>query len=127
MQALRDTLLWRISQQQKTLEGQLWSEISAVARRKPEIGAVAAKMESQVVDYLTRIFAAETRLPLDEVQARFAPHAMFIVLLIKSVSCFCGANHRPERQDDLNALIVRTIDATLSEISAAALPQLKAR
>ena len=126
MQALRETLAWRIAQQQKTLEGQLWSEISAVARRKPEIGAVMARMETQVTDYLIRTFAAETRLPLAEVQARFAPHAAFIILLIKSVSCFCGAAqnaaHRQDSQDDLNLLILRTIDNSLAEVSAAARP-----
>lgn len=123
MQALRDTLALRISQPQKPHEGQIWSEISAVAHRKPEIGAVSARMEAQVVDYLTRIFAAETGLPLTEVQRRYVPHAAFLLLLIKSVSCFCdakqvGADHH-DRHAALNTLILRTIDSTLAEISSA--------
>lgn len=126
MKALRDMLGWRIVQQQHAKQGQLWSEISAVSRRKPEIGAVTVRMENHITDYMLQTFAAETRLPLSEVQARFAPHASFIILLVKSVSCFCGADQnaaaRQDRQDDLNRLILRTIDSTLSEISAAALP-----
>ena len=133
METLRAMLVLRISQQQKMREGQLWSEISAMSRRKPEIGAVTVRMESQITDYMLRTFAAETHLPFAEVQTRFASHAAFIILLIKSVSCFCGADqnaaHRQEHQDDLTLLILRTIDSTLAEVSAAALPSpmLKAR
>jgi AcrR family transcriptional regulator len=124
MQALRATLVWRIEQEQHSKDGHLWSEISAVARRKPEIAAVAQRMETHVSGYLTRIFAVETRLPLEEAQARFSSHAHFLILLIKSVSCFCGgrqdADHSPAHQEELNQLILRTIDTTLAEISAAA-------
>jgi AcrR family transcriptional regulator len=124
MQALRATLVWRIEQQEKSSDGQLWSEISAVSRRKPEIAVVAKRMETHITGYLTRIFAAETRLPLEEAQARFTSHAHFLILLIKSVSCFCGgaqnAEDRPGHQEALNQMVLRTIDTTLAEISAAA-------
>ena len=123
MQALREMLGFRIRDQQNATQGQLWSEISAVSRRKPEIRAVTVRMETQITDYMLQTFAAETRLPLDEVKARFAAHAAFIILLIKSVSCFGGAAQdavfESKRQDDLNRLILRTIDSTLAEISAA--------
>ncbi len=114
---LREMIRHRIGDHQMCRDGHLWAEITAVAQRKPEIAAIACRMETAITANLTAVFAMETGLSPAEAVSRFQAHAAFIVLLVKSSTMV-----NPERaplHHDLTALIIRTIDQTLDEISRA--------
>jgi AcrR family transcriptional regulator len=115
---LRQQLHIRVCEKNSCADGQIWCEIAAVARRKPEIGLAALHMESTVAHYLLKVFAIETGLAEAEAIKRFSSQAAFIVMLVKS------AKMQPETdaasRDALNTLIIKTIDQTLDDISSAA-------
>jgi AcrR family transcriptional regulator len=117
LQALRQQVSQRITQHQNCNDGQLWAEITANALRKPEIGHACQHMETAIAGYLTQVFAASTGLPLAEASARFSAHAAFIVMLVKSAAMMAPQND--QARHDLNILVLRSINQTLSEISAA--------
>ena len=119
MQALRSKLRRIIPEHQSNKDGQLWAEITAAALRKPEIGAAACRMEQEIVGYMARVFAAETGLAVEEAHRRYASHATFIVMLVKSAACISNTTNDLA---DLNDLIFRTIDRTLDDIACAAMP-----
>lgn len=113
---LRQMIRQRICEHQNCHDGQLWAEISAVAQRKPEIAAISCRMETAIATNLTAVFAQETGFTPAEALRRFQAQAAYIVLLVKSsamVSPDAALHH------DLTALIIRTIDQTLDEISSA--------
>lgn len=114
---LREMIRHRICDHQSCKDGQLWAEISAVAQRKPEIGALACRMETAITANLTAVFAIETGLTAAEALIRFQAQAAYIVLLVKS-SAMVRPDAAPLHQD-LTDLIIRTIDQTLDEISGA--------
>jgi AcrR family transcriptional regulator len=115
MDALRTLIEMRIWQNHTDQKGQLWAEISAAAQRKPDIAECACQMETTVSTYLLQVFAAETGLPLALIEQRFAAHAGFIMLLVKSTAMTTPQNAAPT--PDLNPLILRTINQLLDEIS----------
>lgn len=119
MQTLRAMVHDRLVQHQSCNDGQLWAEITAAALRKPEIGLACLNMEAVIAGHLTQAFAAMTGLPLTEAQARFSAHATFIVMLVKSAAMM--APQQDQARSDLNALILRSIDQTLTEIASATL------
>lgn len=118
MEALRTMIRARIPQHQHCQDGALWAEIAAAAMRKPEIGAVASRMEDAVVGYLTAVFAIETGLCEAEARGRFSAQAAYIMLLFKAAASLghCMTANR----EHLNALIIRTIEQTLDEIASTA-------
>lgn len=116
LQALRELLHRRVPEHQSCDDGALWAEITAAAQRKPEIGAVACRMESDIQSYFTRIFAAETGLSPASAAERFGAHAAFLIVLFKSSAMIAPGN--PVLQQHLTALILRSMDQTLDEISA---------
>lgn len=97
-------------------DGQIWAEITAAALRKPEIGAVAQQMETEIARYLTAVFARITGLPEDAAHRRFLSQATMIVMLVKGSAMHCTQD--PEERTNLSALILRTIDRTLDEVVA---------
>ena len=117
LQCLRDGIFAKLQMHQDCSDGQLWAEITASALRKPEIGAVASHMEAEIIGHLTRIFAAATGLPLAEVAERFDAQARFMIILFKSASMM--APEPGKARDDLNALILRTINQTLDDVASA--------
>lgn len=119
MDTLRALIAARITQDHADKKGQLWAEIAAAAQRKPEIANSACQMETTVSTYLAQVFAAETGLPLADVQQRFAPHAGFIILLIRSAAMLTPRStaQNTDPAPDLNPLILRTIHQVLDEIS----------
>lgn len=117
MQALRAKMRRIIPEHQANKDGQLWAEITAAALRKPEIGAAACRMETEIVGYMARVFAAETGLPVEEAHRRFLSHATFLVMLVKASACI---GETATDLSDLNDLIFRTIDRTLDDVSGAA-------
>ena len=116
LEALRALLHRRVPGHQSSNDGKLWAEITAAAQRKPEIGEHCCRMESDILSYLTRIFAAETGLTPEQSHERFGAQAAFIIVLFKSSSMIAPGN--PQLHGHLNALILRSIDQTLDEISA---------
>jgi AcrR family transcriptional regulator len=60
---LRDKLAAHISGDAMNDDGPLWAEITAAAGRKPEIGEILARMETEIAKYLTSVFALVTGLP----------------------------------------------------------------
>jgi len=74
----------RIRQQPcSSTDATLWAEITAAARREPEIGAVVATMENEITSCLAQAFALTTGVSPDKARARFGAHARLIVLLIE--------------------------------------------
>ncbi|GAB1479668.1 TetR/AcrR family transcriptional regulator [Paracoccaceae bacterium] len=116
LEALRSLLHRRIPEHQTSSDGKLWAEITAAAQRKPEIGEPCCQMEAEILSYLTQIFATETGLSPEIAHQRFGAHAAFIIVLFKSSSMIAPGN--PQLHGHLNAMILRTIDQTLDEISA---------
>lgn len=116
MRVLRQTLQDRVAGDQCANDGQLWAEITAASLRKPEIGAVTARMEAAIIDYLTSVFARFTGLAPDAARNRFGAHAALIVMMVKA----SGMRSRDgtQTQADLTNLILRTIERTLDEITS---------
>lgn len=119
MATLRDTIAHRISTEVCAAEGPMMAEITAVALRKPEIGAVMLRMEQVVTQYLLSVFALATGLPLAEVTRRFTAHAGLMMILIKG--CAMSPRKGGATESDLVAVVLRTIDGVLAEVSAAGL------
>ena len=96
-------------------DGALWAEITAAARRKPQIGAVLQQLEAGIGGYLIGVFAKATKRSLADAAARYRAHAALVILLVS------GSGMRPPyvaaADTDLNELILRTIDRTLDEIA----------
>lgn len=115
MAMLRQRAGERLTQHQCGTDGRLWAEITAAALRKPEIGLACGHMETAIAGYLTQAFAHVTGLSLAEAQAKFTAHAAFIVMLVKSASMM--PPQEETARNNLNALILRTIDQTLNEIA----------
>ncbi len=113
---LRDKLAAHVRGHALNDDGPLWAEITAAAGRKPEIGEILARMETEITRYLTSVFALVTGLPPEEAVQRYGAHAALLMLLIKG-SATCSHGRAPQ-SDDLNALILRMIDRTLAEISS---------
>jgi len=114
LEHLRARLMAHIEGHATCDDGALWAEITAAAARKPEIGEILQRMETEIGRYLTAVFARVTGLSQDEARQRYGAHAALMMLLIKgSAICSSGAN---PPYAELNALILRTIDRTLNEI-----------
>ena len=119
MASLRETLAQRISTEVCAAEGPMMAEITAVALRKPEIGEVMMRMEKVVTQYLMAVFALATGLPQDDVTRRFTAHAGLIMILIKG--CAMSPRKGSATESDLVAVVLRTIDSVLAEVSGAGL------
>ena len=114
MQRLRDTIKRRIEDSLCNGDGRLWAEITAVALRKPEIGAIVGRMDTALNHHLTTVFSIASGLPLSEAVERFSAHAALVVMMVMaSAMQTCGV---AKQQSDLTALVLRTINQTLDEI-----------
>lgn len=120
MSALREGLRQRIDGTICDHDHDLWTEIEATARRSPEIGAAAHRMEQAAIDAMLAVFVAETGLPVAEVVRRFTASAAFVVLLFKSGSCLRSQINSD--QSELKSMIIRSIDQTLDAVLTAARP-----
>jgi AcrR family transcriptional regulator len=114
MELLRARIMAHVEGHAMSDDGALWAEITAAAARKPEIGEILTRMETEIGRYFSAVFARVTGLPMEVAAARYSAHVALLMLLIKgSATCMAGANRPPK---DLTALILRTIDRTLAEI-----------
>jgi AcrR family transcriptional regulator len=101
-------------------DGALWAEIEAAAARRPEIGAIHARMMGAVMDYLMRCLARIAGVPEAEA-AHYAPHATLMILLVHGVAVSACCTPRPAGMlpaADLRALVLRVVDRLLDEIAA---------
>ena len=118
MASLRAMISQRIDDQCDADTGALWAEIEAAARRSPEIGHAACRVEEDVLSCLNRVFAAETGLSPATCAARFAAPALFIMMLFKAAT---SIDRTPAAtRTDLKAHILRAIDQTLADIGHSA-------
>jgi AcrR family transcriptional regulator len=98
----------------QSCDGSLWTEIEAASGRRPEIGQITRRMESNVLRYLIETFALVTGRPVAEMEARFAEHARLMIVIFK------GAATQPGLTPELVDLAVSTIDLLLDRIVAEA-------
>ena len=115
LESLRAVIHFRIREGKSDQDGDLWTEIQAVARRSPEVRAAAQQMETLIVGYLIDIFAAEAQVPKEEAIRRFSASSTFIVVLFRSAVCLNCAQEVDI--DDLKTMILRTIDQTLDDVT----------
>lgn len=116
MAALRAGITERITNKGCDKDTELWAEIEAASRRSPEIAGAGHQLEMQVISNLVTVFAAATGLAAAEAERRFSAAAAFLFVLIKAGSCLsCAA---PMEQVAVRAMLLRTIDQTLDDISA---------
>ena len=120
MDALRAKIRRRVTLQECAEDGPVWAEICAAALRKPEIGAAAQRMESEIVAHLTAVFARITGRTHDDAMAQFGTHAALIVMLVQSIVMHAPAND--PRHQPLTLMVLRIIDDTLDAVAADALP-----
>lgn len=114
MATLRMALRMRIEQDQCEGDGQLWAEITAAAMRKPEIEEITRHMESEIIGYLTTVFARARHISELEARSRYQPHASLLVMMIKGSAMHPGQD--PESRTHLTELVIRTINRVLDEI-----------
>lgn len=114
MRGLRAAIRYRIETDQCEADGQLWAEMAAASLRKPEIAEITSQMETEIIRYLTIVFARATSLPAEEARRRYSAHGSVIVMMIKGCAMHRAAT--VAERDDLVALTIRTIDRILDEI-----------
>lgn len=100
----------------ESCDGSLWAEIEAVASRRPEIGRITERMESEVLAYLLETFALIAGRPLGEMSERFIEHARLIVIIFK------GTAIQPNVTPALVDLAVATVATLLDRVVAEATP-----
>ncbi|QCP85573.1 TetR/AcrR family transcriptional regulator [Cereibacter sphaeroides] len=118
MARLREILRYRIEVELCEEDAPLWAEITAMAHRNPEIAGICDRMETEIRRAFLGIFARVTGQPPAEVEARFAAHAAFLVMLVRA-----WALDWPQKRAgavELKSLLLRSIDATLDEVARCA-------
>ena len=120
MEALRAKIRSRVMLEECAGDGQLWAEITAAALRKPEIGAAALRMETEIVAHLTTIFARVTGHSRETAMERHGTRAGLIVMLVKACAMQPPGHDAPEMH--LTEMVLRIIDDTLDAVAADALP-----
>jgi len=120
MEALRAKIRTRVTLEECAADGQIWAEITAAALRKPEIGAAAQRMETEIVAHLTSIFARVTGVAPGVAMERHGTRARLIVMLVKA--CSMQPMDRDAQQLHLTEMVLRIIDDTLDAVAADAPP-----
>lgn len=103
------------------LDASIWAEIEAAANRRPEFAELLAQVEREISRNLIAVLARIAGMSEAEAEQRYRAHARLIILLVQSVSMRCGARAGAS-DEELAALVMRTIDAILSEVAAAGRP-----
>ena len=116
MHTLRALIAQRLAQNQAQKSGELWAEIAAAAKRRPDIAACACEMEQSVASHLARVFAAQTGQSAADCAQQFAPQSAYIIMLIRAAAMLGPEN--TAQSPDLTPLIMRTINDVLDEISS---------
>lgn len=115
MQRLREMISFRLKDDiDCAQDGRVWAEITAAAMRKPEIAAITAQMEAQIVRNICAVFARVVGVSEAEALQRFQSHAFFIVLMVKTATMTLPESSKVH--GELMAHVERTIDQTLNEV-----------
>ncbi len=115
MATLRKVIHARVSDNECANDMALWTEVEAASRRSPEIAHAAQRMETEVHGNFLAVFAAELGLTIQEAKRRFSAPASYVLVMVKAASCLsCAA---PLDQTQVRAMILRSIDQTLDEVS----------
>lgn len=99
------------------MDAPLWAEMSAAAMRKVEIATAMHRMEDEIKNYFFMVFAKVTGLSVEECAARFSPHVLFIMMMIKGSAMICPPSMQTE--PELQPLIMRAVDDVLADVNAA--------
>ncbi len=113
MEALREKLRGRLGTDCEK-DHPLWAEIMAAASRKPEIAAALHQMENEIRRLILRVFALACRIDEEVASLRYLAHAQLLMLLVRGAALENA--HRMQPQNDLTALIMRTIDRLFEDI-----------
>jgi AcrR family transcriptional regulator len=110
--AVRDTIRKHV-EAMDCEKGAIWCEIQSTAFRRPEIAALMERMESHMCRNIIEVFAQITGVPPAVAEARFAPQARLIMMLIQGLSAMKARNeadplYKEDRQ--LAALVIETIE-----------------
>lgn len=120
-QALLDTIRWRMETVEQ-VDGLLWAEIEATASRRPEIGALHARMEAEINRFMIGVFARIGGLSESDAAERFQAHVVLVMTIVHGVvvqSCGHGKIASDGRSDELMALVLRTVDTILGDVAQA--------
>jgi len=101
-----------ILEHSQSCDGSLWAEIEAASSRRPEIGQITARMESEVLAYLLETFALIAGRPVSEMADRFTEHARLVIVIFK------GTAIQPNVTPELVDLAVSTVSLILDRIVA---------
>lgn len=100
------------------LDASIWSEIEAAANRRPELAELLGQVERELSGNLIAVLSRIAGLSEAETERRYRAHARLIIVLVQSVSMRCGARAGAS-DEELTDLVMRSIDAILSEIAQA--------
>lgn len=115
LQNMRAAIRHHIHDHQSSGDPLLWAEITAAAARKPEIASVLMRMEAEIAGYICTVLGLVAQVEPEIAQSRFKAHAALIMMLVKG-SGMC-APVDGTLQDELNTLVLKTIDQILQEIA----------
>lgn len=111
-----ETLTARLSDPAIGQDGALWTQIEAAAGRWPAVSDALYRMQDVMQGSLVALFARLSDLPRTEAAARFGAHAELILMMVRGAhSCACEHDRQPHA--GLRALLLRTVDHLLTEIS----------
>ncbi|WP_343081616.1 helix-turn-helix domain-containing protein [Ostreiculturibacter nitratireducens] len=119
--ALIDSIRIRVESARES-DGPLWAEIEAASTRRPEIGILRARMETEIGRYLMVIFARIAGISEADAAERFGAHAALLMLIVHGLETrTCGQSQlgTPEANAALNDLVLHTVDGLLAEVAAA--------
>lgn len=114
MAGLRAAIRNRVEADQCKADGQIWAEVTAASLRKPEIADITRQMETEILRYLTIVFARVKGIPPEEARQRYAAHGSLLMMMIRASAMHRAAE--PDPQGNLMTLTIRIIDKLLDEI-----------
>lgn len=101
------------------------TQIEALAAQKPEIAALKARMENDILGYLVASFGRIANVGPDESRQHFAAHGKLVMLLIRGLSAGCCANGAvtpgaltKTPDPALAELVLTMLDRTLADVVA---------
>lgn len=115
MQSLRQVIAEHVESTDCQKDSTLWAEIEAASRRSPEIAEAANRIAEEVKSHLRAVFAHGRGMTREEALRHFSGPAAFVFTMIKAASCLSGVT--PLDQTEVRAMILRTIEQTLEQIS----------
>lgn len=101
-------------------DGPLWAEIDAAASRKPEVAAMVNKMEEEVSNFLSIIFARLSQRPVPQASDQFSAHSCFVMMIFKAAAQRLsgrGCTITEDTYAKLRSHVLRTLQQAITEIA----------